>query len=108
MQVRHDSIQVIFDVSLHLKVACWVGFFLRLTHEKLYEVGGKYHSHFGTHDTKKSSSSTTMPRPTKLQSYQTILVAFFSFKDGIAYDKDHIFDANIRASITPNDVVRYL
>ena len=36
------------------------------------------------------------------------IVAFFSFKDGIAYDKDHVFDANVRASITPNDVVRYL
>ena len=85
------------------------GIFVRVTHAKLYRVSGKYHSRFcKTQHKKNIIINNKMPRPTKLQSYQTILVAFFSFKDGIAYDKDHVFDANVRASITPNDVVRYL
>ena len=49
-----------------------------------------------------------MPRQTKQQQYQAVLVAFFSQKDGESYSKNHEFSANERAAITPEDIVRFM
>lgn len=49
-----------------------------------------------------------MPRRTKEELYRAVLVAFFSHKDQAEYGQDHVFSDEVLASLTPDDIVKYL